>query len=105
MIKKYWVYLLFGIAVTVFSITQYNKYTHTKIEVKTKQNKLGWGYEIYVKNKIFITQDFIPSVSGNKVFATENDAKQVGELMVFKMNKNQIPNVTEHELDSLHITR
>lgn len=105
MIKKYWVYILFIAAIIVFGVTQYNKHIKGGITLKTKQTKLGWGYEIYAKNKLLIVQDFIPSIAGNKAFATEVQAKQVGELMVFKMKKNQIPDITAHELDSLHITQ
>ena len=109
MIKKYWIYMLFIVALIVFGITQYNKKKNAdafgNIEVKTKQNTLGWGYEIYAKNKLVISQIFIPSIAGNKAFATEDEAKKVGELMVFKIKKNRIPDVTEHELDSLQINR
>ena len=105
MIKKYWVYVLFIMAVIVFGVNKYNKYKGNNIEVKTKHMLQGWSYEIYVKDKIFISQDVIPSITGRKAFKTEDDAKKVGDLMVLKMKLNQIPDVSEHELDSLKIIR
>ena len=105
MIKKYWIYILFILSIIVFAVTQYYKHSKGDIEVKTKQNQAGWGYDIYVKNKLFITQDIIPSVAGNKAFKTEDDAKKIGDLMVLKMKQNQIPNITEQELDSCNIQR
>ncbi len=105
MIKKNWVYILFILSIMVFAVTQYYKYTNNNIAVKTKQTKLGWGYDIYVKDKLIITQDIIPSILGNKAFKTENDAKKIGDLMVLKMKKKQLPNITEQELDSCNIIR
>lgn len=106
MIKKYWVYILFVLSVIVFTITQYQKHQKNAIVVKTKQfGKSGWGYEIYVKDSVYISQDVIPSISGRKAFASENEAKKVGELMVAKMKKNLRPVITDFELDSLKITR
>ena len=105
MIKKYWIYTLFILSVIIFACTQYYKHIKGNIEVKTKQTNTGWGYDIYVKNKLFITQDIIPSIAGNKAFKTEIDAKKIGELMVLKMKQNQTPNITEQELDSCNIQR
>jgi hypothetical protein len=105
MIKKNWVYILFALSVIVFSVTQYIKHSKNRITVKTKQTSIGWGYEIYVKDSVYISQEVIPSISGRTGFKTENDAQKVGELMVLKMKKNMIPNITEYELDSLKVIR
>ena len=105
MIKKNWVYILFLFSLVVFAITQYNKSKKNAIVVKTKQNSTGWGYDIYVKDSIYISQDIIPSMAGRKVFSSKGDAEKVGELMVIKMKNNQRPTITEYELDSLKITR
>ena len=105
MIKKNWVYILFGLSVIVFCITQYIKHSKNSIIVKTKQYSSGWGYDIYVKDSVYISQEVIPSISGRTAFKTEDDAKKVGDLMVLKMKKHMIPNITEYELDSLKIIR
>lgn len=74
--------------------------------VKTKQLSTGgWGYDIYVKDSVYISQDIIPTITGRKAFASENDAKKLGELMVAKMKNNLRPVITDFELDSLKITR
>jgi len=104
MIKKYWIYILFAISVVVFAITQYQKHQKNRIVAKAKQlNTGGWGYDIYVKDSVYISQDIIPSVAGRKVFASEKDALKVGELMVAKMKNNLRPVITDFELDSLKI--
>jgi Domain of unknown function (DUF4907) len=106
MIKKYWVYILFVLSIIVFAITQYQKHQKNAIVVKTKQLSTGgWGYDIYVKDSVYISQDIIPTITGRKAFASENDAKKLGELMVAKMKNNLRPVITDFELDSLKITR
>ena len=46
----------------------------------------------------------IPAVPGNQGFATESDAKKVGELMLYKIkNKIMPPSIDVRELDSLGI--
>lgn len=105
MIKKYWIYILFILSTVIFAVTQYYKHSNNNIVLNTRLTKSGWGYDIYVKGKLFITQDNIPSIIGNKAFKTEEDAKKIGNLMVLKMKQNQIPNITEQELDSCNITR
>ena len=105
MIKKYWIYILFVLSITAFAVTQYYKQRINNIALKTKLTNSGWGYDIYVKGKLFITQDNIPTIKGFKAFKTEDDAKKIGNLMVLKMKQNQTPNVTEQELDSCNINR
>ena len=64
----------------------------------------GWGYDIYVDNKLFVHQPYIPAVTGLQGFKSESDAKKTGELILYKI-KNQVipPSISIHELDSLGI--
>lgn len=67
MIKKNWVYILFVLSVIVFAITQYQKHQKNAIVAKAKQLPTGgWGYDIYVKDSVYISQDIIPAVTGRK---------------------------------------
>ena len=63
----------------------------------------GWGYSITVDNKLFIKQDQIPAIQGNKSFASEEDAAKVAELVITKIAKNETPAVTKVELKQLGI--
>jgi hypothetical protein len=106
MIKKYWVYILFVLSIIFFAITQYQKHQKSAIIVKAKQLSTGgWGYDIYVKDSVYISQDIIPAIAGRKAFVSENDALKVGELMVAKMKNNLRPVISDFELDSLQIIR
>jgi len=75
------------------------------IQVKTFQvDDKGWGYDIYMKNKLYIHQPHIPAVSGNNAFKNQADAEKTGNLVVNKIRNNIMPpSVTVKELDSLKV--
>lgn len=74
-------------------------------ESKIVKNNNGWGYNIYVKDKMIIEQNIIPSVAGVKGFATKEEAQKVANLALYKLNtlKQKFPSISLHELDSLQI--
>ena len=63
----------------------------------------GWGYNILVDHKIFIHQQIIPAIPGNKVFGSKIDAEKTSNLVVQKITNKHLPSVTKRELDSLQI--
>ncbi len=84
--------------------------TTLKIEVATfiakdSTNKpLGWGYDLVINGKRTIHQPIIPAVQGNDAFASESDAKKIGDLAVMKMKTTgEFPTISVHDLDSLGI--
>lgn len=65
----------------------------------------GFGYDILVNGKKTVHQPMIPAVQGNKSFATEQEAKAVGELAAARMRKTgDLPTINIKDLDSLKIT-
>lgn len=63
-----------------------------------------FGYEIWIDGKRTIIQNTIPSVQGNKGFATEGKARKTGLFVISKIRKNQMPpSVSQKELDSLGV--
>lgn len=65
----------------------------------------GWGYDIVAKEKTFIHQDRIPAISGDKPFATKEDALKVGRLMLDKLKAGKFPPaVTYQEMKNIGIT-
>ncbi len=116
MIKKNWIYILFGIAVVVFVIKQITKISDpdNRLEKRLKLGVVkvevirvdsGFGYIIYDDTLAMITQHFIPAIEGDNVFINKDQAKRTGELVVYKIKHNLLPTITIKELDSLHITR
>jgi hypothetical protein len=104
-IKRNWIYILFGLSVVFFVYRKYIYHPHNQIRVTTFQTPQGWGYDIKINDSIFIHQNLIPGIEGNKGFAKQNDAAKVGNLVLYKMKNRQMPLVTLKELDSLQIER
>lgn len=106
-IKKNWVYILFAFSVIVYTISiVVNHKKEQVIEAKTVYVGNGWGYEILVDKKLFITQRVIPAIPGKKAFTTESQALSVANLVMSKMKiKKGLPIVTPKELDSLGIIK
>ncbi len=107
MIKKNWIYLLFGFSVIVYFTSAYISWKNSyDIESKVIKSGSGWGYEIYVGKKILITQRVIPAIAGTKQFVSEEQANKVAELVISKLKqKHARPTLTIHDLDSLGITK
>lgn len=94
-------YCIFFISIiTLIIITGVQKYS-----VNLFQNPDGWGYDIFIRNKLFIHQPFMPSVSGEISFPDKRAARRVGRFIVRKLQKNQSPGITPEELDSLIKTK
>jgi hypothetical protein len=74
-------------------------------QIKLVEYDNGWGYDIYLDEKLVIHQPHIPALSGRKGFKTKEQANSVAELAVLKL-KNGImpPSITSQELDSLGVT-
>ena len=51
----------------------------------------GFGYDISVNGKLFVHQPNIPAFTGNKGFPTEQSARKVANVVIKKINENQIP--------------
>lgn len=109
MIKKYWIYGLFVFAVTLFIITRFTKKAkrpdQIELSVKTFQTGIGWGYDIYTNDSLYIHQEYIPAIEGRKGFVTEADAKKIGDLAMEKMKHHKLATIFVSELDSCKISR
>ena len=62
----------------------------------------GWGYDILVDDKIFIHQESIPVISGNKGFLRQEDAEKTAGLIINKMERGEPPTVTIFELQQFY---
>ena len=64
----------------------------------------GFGYDIYVKDQLYIHQPGIPAISENKGFYTADAAQKTAQLVAFKIQNNILPpSVSIQELDSLGV--
>lgn len=94
--------------VTEQPTVSYNPYEKSEITVDVfKVDSLesngsgGWGYDILINGKLYIHQPIIPGVQGNRVFSSEEKAREAGELVVLKIRNNILPpSVSVEELDN-----
>lgn len=63
----------------------------------------GWGYDILVEDKVFIHQPMIPKMPGTAGFATEQQARQVAEIVIGNIKLGQRPTITREQLQRVGI--
>ena len=60
----------------------------------------GWGYDIYMNEKIYIHQNCIPAISGYKNFICKEDAEKIAKVIIEKIKNHIIPpSITKDELN------
>ena len=98
--------LLLVIVIIGFSSKPGNNDHKNMLPVESATFKVGngWGYNIMVDHKVFIHQQIIPAIEGNKTFASKDDAEKTSNLVVQKITTKKLPSVTKRELDSLQIS-
>lgn len=113
--KKYiLIYFSVIIAASFFSACSNNENQKAREEEIAKKGKVpidasifksdkGWGYSILIDNKLFIQQDIIPAVEGNRGFATKDDATKVAKLVLNKIKNKEKPIVKKEDLKGLGI--
>ena len=112
MTKKF--FIVFGLVIIAAVIIAFFslKNIHSKndlhkgmlqVEATPLHSNAGWGYEIVVGQKVFIHQQFIPAIQGEKAFATKEDAMKTAGLVVSKIVKGKVPSITMSDLSSLGI--
>ncbi|CAN5496653.1 hypothetical protein BH11BAC2_BH11BAC2_17440 [soil metagenome] len=75
-----------------------------KNDSSSEDSQQGFGYDILNAGKVYVHQPHIPAVSGNKSFASEEDAKKAAMLVASKLKKGITPpTISVKELDSLGI--
>lgn len=103
MTKKKVVRLFFTATATAFLIflslsplPRNNKSTGYIVETYRSGN--GWGYRIFKDEKVVILQPYMPSVKGERSFPDEKSARDIGELVLFKLKNNINPAISSEEL-------
>ncbi|MBK9637525.1 MAG: DUF4907 domain-containing protein [Bacteroidetes bacterium] len=71
---------------------------------KNRDGLEGYGFDIYQEGKMMIHQNSIPAIQGNKGFSTEEEAKAVGALMLYRISNGIMPpSISIEDLDSLGV--
>jgi hypothetical protein len=85
------------------STTNHSK-QNNRFDIQTLQTANGWGYQISQNGKMLIDQPSIPGRSGIQGFQTENDARNVANLVCAKLKAKIFPpTVSEDDLKNLNI--
>jgi hypothetical protein len=61
----------------------------------------GWGYDVLVKNKLYIHQPYMPAVEGQVPFSSRESARKIGRLVIKKIRNHEIPAVTAEEIKAI----
>lgn len=61
----------------------------------------GWGYEIVVDKRIYIHQEYIPALAGNRVFLSREDALKTGNRVKEKLAAGKSPTLSKEEVLTL----
>ncbi|WP_083422164.1 DUF4907 domain-containing protein [Arsenicibacter rosenii] len=81
----------------------YKKQSPYQLHVFSTQK--GWGYTIISHGDSLIYQPTMPGLAGQKGFARAEDARQVGQLVIHKMENGHFPpTLTQADLTQLGIT-
>lgn len=111
MIKKNWVYLLFACSLAYFVFSRFGgsiKKSHTgeiKTSLQTFKTGSGWGYDLSINDTVYIHQEYMPALPGRTGFKTEEDARKIGQLAMYKIAYSRFPVISIAELDSCGIKR
>lgn len=74
---------------------------HKKIEYKTFHTSEGWGYDILIRKKLAIHQQYIPAMAEKKGFSQEALAKKAAESVVDKIKNNKLPTLSYTEISQI----
>lgn len=98
---KYYRLLLVSIAIAVLSLISYRVFLSPSTEtltVKTFRVSGGWGYQIYIHQKLYIDQPFIPAIQGKKPFPDRMSALRAAKTVKAKLLRGQRPELTTDDL-------
>jgi hypothetical protein len=71
--------------------------------VKTFRVDKGWAYSIFINDKEYVRQLYIPAIEGKVPFASDSQAKKAGWYVVNKLKDNTSPSLSKKELAALNI--
>lgn len=76
---------------------------YPEFRVQTFKVKMGWGYSVFIDNKEYIRQRFIPAVEGEVPFPSSQQALETGNYVVGKIKRKGNPSLSSEELKVLHV--
>ncbi|MFT3739464.1 MAG: DUF4907 domain-containing protein [Breznakibacter sp.] len=103
--KVIWFYVVaLVIAIGALAVYYFQKHESSQ-EYAVTAVKLsnGYGYQISINGKVYIYQEYIPSIEGKHSFRDSQSALKAGELVLGKIMKGEVPMMTKDELKQIGI--
>ena len=79
-------------------ITSLPRIRRNKLRSQTFRTDLGWGYDIKVNGQVLIRQETVPLPGYEHGFRTEEQAEEIAELVMEKLEKDRNLEVTQQEV-------
>lgn len=95
--------LFFILFLSWLAYTIFHNTSQAGIKVRTYQVQEGWGYQILLKDKVYIDQPFIPVLQGKVAFPDKRSAHQAGKLVKQKLVNHKLPTLTKEDLKTLEL--
>jgi hypothetical protein len=89
--------ILIAVAVPVL----YKAGKGNEINYRTFHQSAGWGYDIVVKGKLFIHQEYIPAIAQKKGFPAEPQARKAAQLIIYKLKNNKLPTLSLADVEQI----
>jgi hypothetical protein len=65
----------------------------------------GWAYDILVNDSLFIHQESIPALEGNKPFLRESQAREAARTVISKLERRQSPSFSRSEIERICLSQ
>jgi len=98
--------ILFIALAVLALLTIYQVYkSRSDYQLQVIRTSAGWGYDVLSQGRVILHQPTIPGAAGDRGFANENQARQVGERVISKLKKGEgLPTITPDELRDMNIS-
>jgi hypothetical protein len=93
--------ILPALVIAVLSLIAYRVFLSPSTEtlnVKTFRVSGGWGYQIFIHQKPYIYQPFIPAIPGKKPFPSRMTALRAAKTVKAKLLRGQRPDLSLEEV-------
>jgi hypothetical protein len=65
----------------------------------------GWAYNILVNDSLFIHQESIPALEGNKPFSTQSQAVEAARTVISKLKRGLSPSFSRSEIERICLSQ
>lgn len=92
-------------AISVSILISPCKKSHSPYIRKVYPVTYGWGYDILVKDTLFIHQESVPALEGNKPFTTRAQAMEAARQVISKLKKGESPSFSRPEIERIMLSQ